>query len=100
MQISEKARFVLLRGVFGWGVLTALMLALADWSKTHHFESPIRVVVRFVISMICGIPFGLFLWRRREAEIPREMTPGQKIGRAVILIGLVLALVYALMHHL
>jgi hypothetical protein len=100
MQISDKARFVFLRGVLGWGFATAFVTVLFDWYKTQHLDTPIRIVGHFVIFMACGIPFGLYLWSRRGTAIARETTRAQQIGRTVLFVGLMLGLLFVLFRYL
>ena|SRR5208282_3319912 len=100
MQISEKTRFVLLRGVLGWGLLAALLPALLKRLKTHQLESPMRIIANAVIFMVCGIPFGLYLWETRETRKSRVMTRAQQIGRTILFIGLMLGLLFVYIRYL
>jgi hypothetical protein len=100
MQISEKARFVFLWGVLGWGFSTALAITLFDWFKNQHFDTPVRIAGRFLIFMALGIPFGLRMWSGRGTLGPRKMTRAHQIGRMVLFVGLMFGLLFVLFRYL
>ena len=66
-----KARYVILHGVFGWGLLTAILFIIF----THFTKNQITrsdIIIPFVLFPIGGIFWGLSMWyyfkRRFETQ--------------------------------
>ena len=68
VQIREKGkqRFVLVNGVLGWGVTTAIF-----WAVLMEFIEPseniwVRPIIALIIFPIAGIAFGHLMWNKSE----------------------------------
>lgn len=62
-----KQRFVLVNGVLGWGVPTAIL-----WALLMEFLDPleniwVRPTIALIIFPIAGIAFGHLTWNKSEA---------------------------------
>ena len=67
-QIREKGkqRFVLVNGVLGWGVSTAIL-----WVFLMEFLEPseniwVRPITALIIFPIAGVAFGYLMWNKSE----------------------------------
>ncbi|MHC6645037.1 hypothetical protein ACYTPF_00465 [Alteromonas sp. HB246098] len=61
-----KQRFVLVNGVLGWGVTTAIL-----WSVLIELIEPsqniwVRPIIALIIFPIAGIAFGHLTWNKSE----------------------------------
>ncbi|TKB03725.1 hypothetical protein E5672_06465 [Alteromonas portus] len=61
-----KQRFVLVNGVLGWGIPTAIL-----WAVLMEFIEPleniwVRPIIALIIFPIAGIAFGHLTWNRSE----------------------------------
>ncbi|KTF07072.1 conserved hypothetical protein, membrane [marine sediment metagenome] len=61
-----KQRFVLVNGVLGWGVTTAIL-----WSVLMELIEPsqniwVRPIIALIIFPIAGIAFGHLMWNKSE----------------------------------
>ena len=61
-----KQRFVLVNGVLGWGIPTAIL-----WVILMEFIEPleniwVRPIIALIIFPIAGIAFGHLTWNRSE----------------------------------
>ncbi|HBI03070.1 MAG TPA: hypothetical protein DDY49_03450 [Paenibacillaceae bacterium] len=57
-----KMRFILLRGVLGWGLPVGLIHSI--W--THWNDGIMTMVQSTIIFMICGLIFGAIYWMFME----------------------------------
>ncbi|USI26665.1 hypothetical protein ACD631_09755 [Alteromonas macleodii] len=69
-----KQHFVLVNGVLGWGVPTAIL-----WSTLMEFLEPseniwVRPIIALIIFPIAGIAFGYFTWNKSEKTFEKEST--------------------------
>tara|TARA_Y100000052_G_C2923145_1_gene69570 strand:+ start:333 stop:590 length:258 start_codon:yes stop_codon:yes gene_type:complete len=67
-----KQRFVLVNGVLGWGVTTAIL-----WSVLMELIEPsqniwVRPIVALIIFPIAGIAFGHLMWNKSEKAFEKE----------------------------
>lgn len=78
-----KRRFVLLHGMMGWGLVTAVIwvFIMGIMAKGRIPLDMSRLWVAFVIFPLAGIVMGLVLWNHCEAEyrktIKREISDGE-----------------------
>lgn len=93
---KKKAKYIILRGVLGWGALTALLITLFNWYPAHRFESAHSIALRFLIFMVGGIWFGSSSWNRRETVGCKELSRTGNIVRLVVFAGLMIGLGYIL----
>lgn len=61
-----KQRFVLVNGVLGWGVTTAIL-----WSVLMEIIEPsqsiwVRPITALIIFPIAGVAFGHLMWNKSE----------------------------------
>ena len=61
-----KQRFVLVNGVLGWGVATAIF-----WAVLMEFIEPseniwVRPITALIIFPIAGVAFGHLMWNKSE----------------------------------
>lgn len=70
-----------------WGVCTALLITLSDEHSTHHFESPRRILFRFVIFVGGGILVGPVM-SKSLAQLTRV--------RFALLVGFIFVFAYIL----
>jgi uncharacterized membrane protein YidH (DUF202 family) len=92
----RKTLFIVVFGVLGWGFSTALAVTLFDWYTTGHFETPYRIVGRFVIFMALGAGWGLRMWNRRDELGRKKLTRAESATQLVLFISLMLGLAFAL----
>jgi hypothetical protein len=61
---ADMFRFIVVRGVLGWGVPTALIFLLLQYllHRGADLQHGLYTVVAFASG---GIPFGAFLWRMK-----------------------------------
>ena len=69
-----KQRFVLVNGVLGWGVPTAIL-----WAVLMEFIEPleniwVRPIIALIIFPIAGIAFGHLTWNKSEKAFAKETT--------------------------
>lgn len=74
IRLKNKTAFVLL-GII-WGGLTALLMTLLDPYINHRPDSAKMIAVNFVLFMLMGIPYGLYLWKQAQ-------TPPRKVSRRI-----------------
>ena len=69
------ARFVLVRGVLGWGIGTALLFSLIMWIFT---DSDIRrlLPLSLIIFPIGGIVWGATMWLVVDRKYKRQLRQG------------------------
>ena len=70
-----RNRFVLFRGVLGWGLLTALLFF--GWScYSEESMSTLEVVIAFIVFPLGGIFWGAFMWsflkKQRDATFTQS----------------------------
>jgi hypothetical protein len=70
---SGKGRFILMRGVLGWGCLMALVVSIMSWIKNSYTLSTAHFIVNFVICPLAGLIFGWRLWNRMEKKYQNEL---------------------------
>jgi hypothetical protein len=60
-----KARFVIIHGVLGWGIATAIIGSIINWAlnagELFHFTP-----LGFVVFPICGVFVGWAMWAISE----------------------------------
>ena len=68
-------RFILLRGVLGWGLVAALVYSLVMWAVAG---ANLRVLLplSMVIFPIGGVLWGAVMWWFLERRYQREARPG------------------------
>ena len=64
--------FVLVNGVLGWGVITAIL-----WSVLMELIEPsqniwVRPIIALIIFPIAGIAFGHLMWNKSEKAYEKE----------------------------
>jgi len=67
-----KQHFVLVNGVLGWGVITAIL-----WSVLMELIEPsqkiwVRPIIALIIFPIAGIAFGHLMWNKSEKAYKKE----------------------------
>ncbi|MGQ8366194.1 hypothetical protein [Glaciecola sp. 1036] len=67
-----KTRFVIMKGVIGWGVTTAIL-----WSIIMAFVAPtdnlwLRPLLALVLFPLGGIAFGHFAWQSAEKKYAKS----------------------------
>ena len=67
-----KQRFVLVNGVLGWGVTTAIL-----WCVLMELIEPsqniwVRPIIALIIFPIAGIVFGHLMWDKSEKAYEKE----------------------------
>lgn len=67
-----KQRFVLVNGVLGWGVSTAIL-----WAALMEFLEPseniwVRPIIALIIFPIAGIAFGHLMWNKSEKAYEKQ----------------------------
>ena len=67
-----KQRFVLVNGVLGWGITTAIL-----WSVLMEFIEPseniwIRPIIALIVFPIAGVVFGHLMWDKSEKAYEKE----------------------------
>ena len=67
IQTHGKLRFVLLRGVLGWGLPTAILTRVADFYLFKEADTAPSWLVTPLIFSVGGYLFGLLMWSRSEA---------------------------------
>ena len=68
-----KWHFILVRGVLGWGVLTAALYSMFMFFTVKDCNAG-RVLVAFILFPVGGIFWGAFMWwffRRRFDRLKR-----------------------------
>jgi|TARA_B110000211_G_C13811680_1_gene435191 hypothetical protein len=67
----NKFRFILLRGVLGWGIPTAIIFQLIMHltGDRNFFDGLISSLIIFPIS---GIFFGYFLWKAKSRKLLKQ----------------------------
>ena len=69
-----KQRFVLVNGVLGWGVSTAIL-----WALLMEFLDPleniwVRPTIALIIFPIAGIAFGHLTWNKSEKTYEKHVS--------------------------
>jgi len=72
MREKGKQRFVLVNGVLGWGVPTAIL-----WSVLMELLDPseniwVRPIIALIIFPIAGIAFGHLMWNKSEKTFEKQ----------------------------
>ncbi|PRO69001.1 hypothetical protein [Alteromonas gracilis] len=74
VKIREKGkqRFVIVNGVLGWGVTTAIL-----WSVLMELIEPseniwVRPIIALIIFPIAGVVFGHLMWDKSEKAYEKE----------------------------
>lgn len=70
---SGKVRFIFMRGVLGWGFLTAFVVSIISWVKNSYTLSTDHLIVNFMICPLAGLFFGWRLWNRMERKYLDEV---------------------------
>ncbi|WP_312370090.1 hypothetical protein [Stenotrophomonas sp.] len=55
-------RFVVVRGILGWGLGTAVLFTLIQWLMGGAKEVPQTWAISFVLFPVAGIFWGMFMW--------------------------------------
>ena len=68
-----KQRFVLINGVLGWGVTTAIL-----WAALMEYIEPseniwVRPIIALFIFPIAGVAFGHLMWKKSEKAYDKEI---------------------------
>lgn len=68
-----KQRFVLINGVLGWGVTTAIL-----WAALMEYIEPseniwVRSIIALIIFPIAGVAFGHLMWKKSEKAYDKEI---------------------------
>ena len=78
-----RLRFILLRGVLGWGVVAALLAAAFDpwWGTSRTFAEALGI--NLIGFPIAGIWVGAMTWAQRERQYQRwQQSDGMRPSRA------------------
>ena len=68
-------RFILLRGVLGWGLVAALVYSLVMWAVAGA-DLRVLLPLSMVIFPIGGVLWGAAMWWFLERRYQRETRPG------------------------
>jgi hypothetical protein len=69
-----RSRFVLLYGVLGWGVPTAILFSLLRGYERGWAEFPVNLVLSLIMFPLAGIVWGRWMWKfleRRHGKASR-----------------------------
>ena len=61
-----RTRFVLLYGVLGWGVPTAILFALVQGYLDGWDGLLLKLMMALVLFPLGGIAWGLFMWKMQQ----------------------------------
>jgi hypothetical protein len=56
-----KARYILVYGVFGWGIATAILVSIINWALNAG-DSLRFAPLDFVVFPVAGVFFGWVMW--------------------------------------
>ena len=70
-RVKGRTRFVLTRGVLGWGVPMALVMLLKDYFFDGEALTPVGLLISLVVFLSGGYFFGLALWALNEKSYRR-----------------------------
>lgn len=70
-RVGGSTRFILTRGVLGWGVPMALFMLLKDYFVDGEAWTPVGALIRGVVFLSGGYFFGLALWILNEKSYRR-----------------------------
>ena len=76
-------RFILMKGVIGWGIPTALLFVVLQY-LLHQDTAPQHMLRAFIVFALGGIPYGAFLWRSK-GKAPTKKTMLYWVAIAVCL---------------
>lgn len=93
---SRKLIFVLGWGVLFWGGSTALTITLFDWYTARRIGPIHEIVFRFLIFMVAGVLWGLFIWKKRNEFGHAKPTAAGKAVRLALFVALMIGLCYLL----
>ena len=71
IQAQGKLRFVLLRGILGWGLPTMILVGATDYYLFKEAHSALNWLLAIPIWLFGGYFFGLLMWRHYEAYFSR-----------------------------
>jgi len=76
---KNKWRYILSTGIT-WGILTAAFVTLIYRWYYQVCEQTNDLIIRFVIFILVGIPYGYILWRTNEKRYNKylELKGGKK----------------------
>ena len=61
-----RKRFIVIYGVLGWGISTAISMSVFMWLITPTFNPYITIPLSVVIFSLGGILWGRNMWRESE----------------------------------
>ncbi len=67
-----KQRFVLVNGVLGWGVPTAILWAVLMELLDPSENIWVRPIIALIIFPIAGIAFGHLMWNKSEKIFEKQ----------------------------
>ncbi|MDE2427150.1 MAG: hypothetical protein KGM99_00380 [Burkholderiales bacterium] len=67
-------RFILMNGVLGWGVTTAILWSIFMSMTSQNFDFKTRFPLALVIFPLGGIFWGYFVWRETEKLYQKQLS--------------------------
>lgn len=71
-----RNRFVLLVGVLGWGVPTAILFVVLQCLQEGWDSFLVQLVIALIIFPLGGLAWGLLMWKMMERRRLRLMATG------------------------
>ncbi len=101
---TRKSLFVLVVGVLGWGVSTAVLSSLLDWWSTGRVGTLGDLIFRLLTFMAAGILFGFWMWDTRyfqtllggDSARGKTLPRTQLVLQAIFFIGVMIGLAFLL----
>ncbi len=75
---AGKRRFILMRGVLGWGCPMAFVVSIMSWVRNSYTLSNRHLILNFIIWPIGGLLFGWRLWNRMEKKYLNDANKNHK----------------------
>lgn len=77
-----KTQYVVVRGILGFGIFTAVFALLWDYIRDHEVSQPRQFAIEFVIRLpfflLGGYAFGLMTWSWFSRRYGRPVPPLQR----------------------
>jgi hypothetical protein len=74
-------KFIITRGVLGWGCLTAFMVSMLSWATNSSTWTVGHVIWNFLTYPIAGIFFGWWLWNYSEKKYTKQVGKIRSLGK-------------------
>jgi hypothetical protein len=68
----DEIRFVVLRGVLGFGVSCYVLTLLINHFIDHKQVDSVNLIWDLAGWLLAGLLFGLYLWRKRNREESKQ----------------------------